>query len=96
MPQNENDILRALSFLSNLENASRQMQSLNGEIVIKDGDIIDGGIESGRTRLSDTDQEAIEEHEYQQLRSGEYTGSIKKSFLDRYLIDIIEKKFGNI
>jgi len=93
MAKTECDISEVVSTMKKMIAGAQKMQEVDGTIVVLDSQFVDSSMESAKTILSQNDQDAIDEYEYELTKLRIAKGEIRKAIVDRYARDLIRKAF---
>ena len=81
-------------FLKRIEEGCEALSRADGEQVVLDGQFVDGKMESGKVVLSETDDAAMSEHQYEMTKLRQNTSPVDEEILNRYARDLVKKAFG--
>ena len=80
-------------FIKKLMKSVESINSVDGEILVEEGELIDTGVPIDETRFSDSKTEAMDEYEYIKTRkTGEKISSEDKEKIKRIERDILKNK----
>lgn len=89
----ENTNKKLDQFLTDFFGACASLQTIDGQTLVKDGKLTDESVPINETKLSQTDEEAIQEASYIKTRkTGEEIGNEEEAKVERVIRDVLEHK----
>jgi len=81
-------------YLQKISDGCKKLERLSGSDIVIDGELVVPGIDSGKTIISETDEEAVDEYRYQLMKSGRLDVEQTEKVALRYARDTLKRVFG--
>ena len=81
-------------YLKKLISGAKKIDDLDGDIIVKDSVALPINMYKDKTKISQTDKEAIDEYEYELVRRKENEKPVNEESVIRFMRDIIKDSMG--